>query len=194
MQFGVIGSSEPYDSPVPIWGSTPATDYLLSGRGFSIVHDGAGFSRTEKVKSLARNASARRSIKVCWEGAHQGRNCGVCEKCIRTKLNFLAVGVTFPECFDEGLSEENILGLKVQNDTQLNELKTILHYVEKNRCSNTHFEILGKHFNKLKQIRQQHDELTQQRDELTQQRDELLNSTIWRATKPIRWFVNLIKR
>jgi len=31
------------------------------------------------------------------------------------------------------------------------------------------------------------------RDELTQQRDELMNSTIWRMTKPIRWFINSIK-
>jgi hypothetical protein len=43
------------------------------------------------------------------------------------------------------------------------------------------------------ELTQQRDELTQQRDELTQQRDELLNSTIWKATKPIRWIVNLIK-
>ncbi len=44
------------------------------------------------------------------------------------------------------------------------------------------------------ELTQQRDELTQQRDELTQQRDELLNSTIWKATEPIRWFINLIKR
>jgi len=35
--------------------------------------------------------------------------------------------------------------------------------------------------------------LTQQRDELTQQRDQILGSTIWRVTKPIRKFVDLIK-
>ena len=43
------------------------------------------------------------------------------------------------------------------------------------------------------ELTQQRDELTQQRDELTQQRDELRNSTIWKATKPIRRFANLIK-
>jgi hypothetical protein len=187
MQLGVIGSSEPYDSPIPIWGSTPATDYLLSGTGFSIVHDGAGYSRTEKVKLLSKNPSGRRSIKVCWEGINQGRNCGVCEKCIRTKLNFLAVGVTLPECFDQELSEKNIIELKVHNDAQLNELNSILNYVDKNQCSDIRFEVLREHLNKLRQIRPQ-------RDEITQQRDELLNSTIWRVTKPIRWFVNLIKR
>jgi hypothetical protein len=44
------------------------------------------------------------------------------------------------------------------------------------------------------ELTQQRDELTQQRDELTQQRDELLNSTIWKTTKTIRRFINLIKR
>ncbi len=44
------------------------------------------------------------------------------------------------------------------------------------------------------ELTQQRDELTQQRDELTQQRDVILNSTIWKATRPIRWFVNQFKR
>ena len=45
---------------------------------------------------------------------------------------------------------------------------------------------------KLNQKSKVCDELTQQRDELTQQRDEILNSTIWRMTKPIRWFIGLL--
>jgi hypothetical protein len=44
------------------------------------------------------------------------------------------------------------------------------------------------------ELTQQRDELTQQRDELTQQRDDLLNSTIWRATKPLRTLVHVFKR
>jgi hypothetical protein len=44
------------------------------------------------------------------------------------------------------------------------------------------------------ELTQQRDELTQQRDDLTQQRDAILNSTIWRATRPIRWFVSQFKR
>ena len=37
-------------------------------------------------------------------------------------------------------------------------------------------------------------ELAQQRDELAQQRDEVFNSTIWRATKPLRSLINVTKR
>ena len=48
--------------------------------------------------------------------------------------------------------------------------------------------------NDTDELTQQRDELTQQRDELTQQRDDLLNSTIWRATKPLRTLVHVFKR
>ena len=44
------------------------------------------------------------------------------------------------------------------------------------------------------QLTIERDDLTTERDQLTIERDNLLNSTIWRATKPIRWFVNLFKR
>jgi uncharacterized protein YfkK (UPF0435 family) len=194
MKYGVIGSSEPYDSPVPIWGSTPATDYLLSGKGFSVVHDGAGYSRTEKVKFLANSKIARQSVKVCWQGINQGRNCGHCEKCIRTKLNFLAAGVVLPECFEEELTELNISSLTVSNNAQFNELKSILDYVDKNQFSDRRFEILGEHLKSLTHIHEQRDELTKQRDELTKQRDEIVNSTIWKLTTPLRKLIDLFKK
>lgn len=80
-------------------GSTAATDHLLSGAAMQIVHDGACASRTDKVKLIARNASATESVKVCWEGKNTHENCGVCEKCLRTRLNFRAAGVNSPACF-----------------------------------------------------------------------------------------------
>jgi hypothetical protein len=49
----LIGSSEPYDSLVIPWGSSPLTDHLLSSGEFKAMHDGASHSRTEKVASIA---------------------------------------------------------------------------------------------------------------------------------------------
>jgi hypothetical protein len=213
-QCGVIASTEPYSLPNPFWGSQPALDYLFSGSNFRIIHDGAGYTRTEKVEFLSKNTKARRSVKVCWEGSLQGRNCGVCEKCVRTKLNFLAVGVNKPECFDEELTVENILSVKVRNMTQFNELSSVLHYVDDKHRSDTRFEALRDLLERLKltqqrdELSQQHDELIQQRDELIQQRDELiqqrdeliqqrdalLGSTIWRLTKPLRDLINFFRK
>ena len=61
-QYGLIGSSEPYDALVIPWGSSPITDYLLSGDRLSIVHDGAGFSRTDKVAEVRHNQVACQTL------------------------------------------------------------------------------------------------------------------------------------
>lgn len=126
----LIGSSEPYDAMVLPWGSNPVTDHLLTGGSLKIVHDGAGFSRTEKAAFLSHHPAALRSLKVCWEGKRQDRNCGVCEKCVRTRLNLLAVGLDDPPCFDGPLDLSLLNHISIKNDAQLAELRSILEYAE----------------------------------------------------------------
>lgn len=129
--FGLIGSTKSYNSLVIPYGTSPITDHLLSGDGFSIVHDGAEFSRTEKVAAIARHADAVQSLRVCWEGREQFRNCGVCEKCVRTRMNFAAVGAAAPSCFNGQLDPARIPGIPVRNEPQAVELRSIVDYAEK---------------------------------------------------------------
>jgi hypothetical protein len=126
----LIGSSEPYDALVLPWGSNPVTDHLLSGGRLAMVHDGAAFSRTDKIAFLSRFPEAMRSLKVCWQGSQQGRNCGVCEKCVRTQLNFLAVGIANAPCFDGPLDRRRIGGIPISSDAVLGELRSIVQYAE----------------------------------------------------------------
>lgn len=126
--YGIIGSTAPYNHIFLPWGSTPMTDYLLSGGGFEIVHEGAGYSRTMKANLISKNKIARHILKVCWEGLEQHKNCGKCEKCVRTKLNFLAVGCKDPECFEEPFNISLLNNFKVTNQEQLNELISISEY------------------------------------------------------------------
>lgn len=128
--YGIIGSTEPYTYMINSWGSHPATDYLLSGEFLSIVHDGAGFSRTSKVAQLGQFANITSNLKVCWEGSEQDRNCGVCEKCVRTKLNFIASAQSIPACFSNALTPEQILNIPIPNETALNEFRSIIKYAE----------------------------------------------------------------
>jgi hypothetical protein len=127
---GLVGSSESYDSLVLPWGSNPATDHLLSGAALRIVHDGAGYSRTRKVEEIAKNPTATSVVKVCWEGRETFKNCGLCEKCMRTLLNFLAVGVVNPPCFSEPLDILRIREIPLHNDAQCAELVSIVAYVK----------------------------------------------------------------
>ena len=100
----------------------------MSGDQTRLVLDGCAYTRTEKVELLCNYPTALRTLKVCWEGSAKERNCGVCEKCIRTKMNLMTVGVPNALCFDEPLNPADILCMRVRNDTQLPELQTILDY------------------------------------------------------------------
>lgn len=130
-QYGLIGSSEPYDALVLPWGSNPATDYLMSGDDFSIIHDGAGFSRTDKVAEIINHKLACKTLKVCYEGMDQSNNCGRCEKCVRTQLNFLAAGAqSMPACFPSAFNVNLIHTIEVNNKAQLAELVSIVKHAE----------------------------------------------------------------
>jgi hypothetical protein len=65
----------------------------------TILHDGSRFSRLEKVRELASWPTAINSLRVCPGNAGDRPNCGRCEKCLRTRLELLAVGVESTEAF-----------------------------------------------------------------------------------------------
>jgi hypothetical protein len=123
---GLVGSSEPYDHLVLPWGSNPATDHLCSTGLMDIRHDGAGASRTDKVRLLAEWPEASEHIRVCWQGDRLDRNCGRCEKCVRTILNFRAAGAGLPACFDEDASNAVIRRTVLRNTTVVAEWRTLV--------------------------------------------------------------------
>jgi bacterioferritin-associated ferredoxin len=87
------------------------TDPLLSSLSFAIVHDGAEQHRVGKARALAAWPEALRNLRVCWAGRSADTNCGRCEKCVRTILEFRAAGVPCPPCFPGDVTEDQIRGL-----------------------------------------------------------------------------------
>jgi hypothetical protein len=134
-RWGLLGSSEPYSHPIVPWGSSPSTDYLVSGGVFSLVHDGAGYSRTEKAAFLANFPEALKSLRVCYADTHSSSNCGRCEKCIRTRLNFLAVGVENAPMFDGGFRLEMLDRINLRTVAQRNEMASILDYADAHKLA-----------------------------------------------------------
>jgi hypothetical protein len=132
---GLIPSTEPYDDLVLPWGSNPVTDWLLSSDSFRIIHDGAAFTRNEKVREIANWPEATRYLRVCWEGNQLDQNCGKCEKCIRTILNFRVMGFALPECFENDVNEQEILHLTGLNQVSLANFKQILSVAERTSIS-----------------------------------------------------------
>lgn len=124
----LIGSTDPYKALVLPWGSNPATDHLLSGAAMRTVHDGAGFTRTQKIARLAQDPVATAAVKVCWEGDRAAENCGRCEKCVRTQLAFKAVGIEQPACFDTDLDDCIIRDVRLPNEAAAARMMAVLEF------------------------------------------------------------------
>lgn len=122
---GLIASSFPYQALSFPYGSNPITDWLLSSQAFSIVHDGAEFTRIEKIGELTNWKEAKQNLRVCWQGQEPDKNCGRCEKCLRTILIFRIFGVGLPPCFEHDVSDEEILNIKAK-EGPLTELERVL--------------------------------------------------------------------
>ncbi len=125
---GVIGATEPYRNLLMPWGTNPATDYLLSNAGFGMVHDGAAFVRCEKAAVVAEHPTALRTLRVCL--GQVGGNCGVCEKCVRTRLNLMAVGVDNPPCFDQPFHLDMIEAIQLWHPRIQDEAAATVAYAE----------------------------------------------------------------
>lgn len=82
-------------------GSHPMIDHLWGNADLELVHDGARFSRVEKVQRIADDPVAAATLRVCWENRGAAYNCCECEKCLRTMVTLRILGkldrfATFP--------------------------------------------------------------------------------------------------
>lgn len=131
----VSGSGEPYDTLVLPWGSTPLTDHLASTKVMKREHDGCAYDRTEKVEWLIRHTDIVDDLRVCWAGPSLDRNCGECEKCVRTMLNFWAIGHQVPAAFPTQLTPKLVSTVRPRNEAQLRELTSLFRHSEKHRAA-----------------------------------------------------------
>ena len=141
---GLIGSSGPYNGFVIPWGSNPLSDRMLSSKAFEIVHDSAEYTKLEKVRKLAQWPEAIKELRVCWQGEQLDRNCGCCEKCIRTILIFRANGMGLPQCFERDVTDDQILGLTKLTKGQTRELESILGFSRSSGISGSWVDALEK--------------------------------------------------
>lgn len=132
---GLLGSGEPYQKfPIP-WGSNPISDPLLSSETFPLITDGLAFTREEKMRTIVDWPEALAYLRVCWQVPGFDRNCGHCEKCIRTKLLFMGLGIENPACLPEPISDDEIRNLSGLNAPQLVEMELIYNSFKAGRAS-----------------------------------------------------------
>jgi len=102
------------DGAYPNWGSHPELDPLLSADSMRFVHHGSEFNRVQKLETIARSPLSYERLRVCWIQDIGLRNCGVCEKCIRTQVALDIVGALANyKTFENGVLDHS----KVRNLT-----------------------------------------------------------------------------
>lgn len=79
------------------WGSHASLDPYFSSGATRIVHEGSEANRFEKTRAVCENEEFRKRVVVCWDSRRAfesgALNCGVCMKCVRTKIAYQALGV-----------------------------------------------------------------------------------------------------
>lgn len=140
----LIGSDEDYAHLVIPWGSNPITFSMLSTENFAAVYDGAGYGRTAKLKAISDWEECLKNLRVCWKNVDTGRNCGTCEKCVRTKLNFLAAGMPLPEALSGDIDTLRILRVRARNPVQLSYLTDILDFAKTFKTEGRWSKALGR--------------------------------------------------
>lgn len=129
----LVGSDADYARLVIPWGGNPITYAMLSSPDFTVVYDGADSARTEKVEYLSSWAEGIANLRVCWAGPQTGRNCGYCEKCLRTKLNFMAVGKPLPAGLAGIPTLLQVFRIRARKATQLALLHEIVQIAEQRK-------------------------------------------------------------
>lgn len=129
---GILGSDMTYAFQFHPWGSNPAVDPLLGGGRFGLRIEGQGIWRTARAALVATVPSVAENVRVCWAGPLTGANCGRCEKCVRTQLNFLAAGYDPGPAFPVRASLRDILLLNAHHAGSLSYLTDILRTARAN--------------------------------------------------------------
>ncbi|HET6387962.1 hypothetical protein [Hyphomicrobium sp.] len=96
-----VPSSKSYGTLEP-WGSDPLTDGLLSTERVHVIHDGAYYSRFDKINLMKDWDTFRKLVRTCYVKPAAFENCGKCQNCRRTMMVLASLGVldrfeTFPK-------------------------------------------------------------------------------------------------
>lgn len=124
---GIIGSTDntrDFIFKMPC-ASSPLTDGLLGTKHYQIINEGSPYSRVQKISYLSQWGEYLTHMRVCNDGGRTTRNCGVCEKCVRTSLSFHVAGIKIPSTLMD-YSEVDINNIEIASETVYTSLINLL--------------------------------------------------------------------
>ena len=114
------------------WGSNSATNFLFDDGITSLLTENDDVTRSEKMEWMISSDLALQSSTFCSDKKYRPNNCGVCSKCTRTKLMFLAATGSIPNIFLDMKLYNNAPILKVSRKSAKNTFLLDLYFCAKN--------------------------------------------------------------
>lgn len=87
----VVSSGGTPDATVPDGSDLNITPYFGSN-SLRVEHFGSQYNRFEKLCQIAPQPIVQEHLRVCWEHQNSHKNCGRCEKCLRTMVALETIG------------------------------------------------------------------------------------------------------
>jgi hypothetical protein len=117
------------------WGTNSITNEYFASADYRMNTACLDVTRTQKMGQLIKSPEALASLSFCKTYSMRPNNCGVCRKCIRTKLMFLMECGEIPEIFSDSIIDSkslNVINFKKNYDNLV-----ILDLIDYARRNNT---------------------------------------------------------
>ncbi len=128
---GILGSNDVatramIEAFIP-YGMNYVTDHCFDSSSFTCRAIGCDVTRTQRCAVVSRFPGIMKNLRFCWRLDAGGRNCGVCEKCLRTALNFMASGYKGELPFEQPFSMDTLRKMKIDNYFNFNLMSDVLN-------------------------------------------------------------------
>lgn len=101
------------------WGSNSATNFLFNDGITKLVTENDDITRAEKLPYFLDSEIMLNSLTFCVNKKSRPHNCGVCSKCTRTKLMFLATTGEIPDIFkNRDINKKSYQSLNVGSSSE----------------------------------------------------------------------------
>ena len=102
------------------WGSNSATNFLFDTGDVKLITLSDDITRSQKMELLTESKEALTSLTFCVDYQARPQNCGVCSKCMRTKLMFIANVGNMPNIFkNENIPEKWVDSFKYDKPSEM---------------------------------------------------------------------------
>lgn len=186
------------------YGSHMVVNHLLGSFTFPIISTGGTHTRLQKIQFLKEFPDLVGRLRVCWQNNSNGRNCGECEKCDRTRLELIQSGID-RDIFNKPYDEERLRNRTITTKPQLMFYEDVLLSAEEGSIVHAIAkEILDREAKKFdpsfdinRQLRSKDKEIEHLNALIIKKTNELndvFESKSWRVTRPIRWVIRKVKQ